>query len=601
MMPIQDRVLKLQQLLAEKQLDGYIVPSEDPHQSEYVAPAWKRREFISGFTGSAGLFACTPREAGLWTDGRYFLQAETELAGSGVKLFRQGEAGVPDWKEWLIQQCRGKSQPKVGVNPALFAIGSFRSLEKQLSQAGVELQAEEDDLVDRVWGAARPAPLLTPLRVHEAKFAGRTVSEKLRELRAAMETAGVRSLVVSALDEIAWLFNLRGDDVPYNPVFYAFALIREKTATLYVHPSKVDAKLRKELEGTLEFEPYDAFLSGLGALQSAAPVWLDPTTTSAAIVRRLEAAAVPYNAQTSPLASWKARKNAAELAGMKAAHRRDGVAVLRFFAWLDRALAAGDRLSEISVAVKLEELRAQESSFLGPSFATIAGYGPHGALPHYRATPHSDAPLAKRGLFLLDSGGQYLDGTTDITRTVALGAPSAAEKKVYTTVLKAHLQLARSRFPRGTNGYQLDAIARQPLWEQQLDFRHGTGHGVGAALCVHEGPFSVSLRRNLVALEPGHCLSNEPGCYLEGAFGVRIENLVTVVALPGDGTFGEFLGFENLTLCPYDRKLIDCALLSPGEIMQVDAYHQEVGKALREHLQGDDLCFLDAAIAPLRP
>lgn len=603
MIKTQDRIVKLQRLLEEAHLDAYVVPSEDPHQSEYVAPAWKRREFISGFTGSAGLFACTPREAGLWTDGRYFLQAETELDGSGIKLFRQGEKGVPDWKEWLIQQCQGKTSSRVGVNASLFAIEHYQNLEKQLSKAGIQLVPQDSDLVDRVWAQARPTPRLSPLRKHPSSFAGRETREKLQELREAMKAIGARSCIVSALDEIAWLFNLRGDDVPYNPVFYAFAQVSEKSATLFVHPSKVDPALKKDLAGTLEFVPYDAFLPSLAQLRGVAPVWLDPATSSAAVVQKLEEAGVAVLLQSTPLASWKARKNSEELEGMRAAHRRDGVAMVRFFAWLERALEAGEKLSEISVAEKLEELRALDSSFLGSSFATIAGYGPHGAQPHYRATPSSDVPLAKRGIFLIDSGGQYLDGTTDITRTVALGEPTAEEKRIYTSVLRAHLMLARSRFPRGTNGYQLDAIARQVLWEEQLDYRHGTGHGVGAALCVHEGPFSISLRKNMVPLEVGHCLSNEPGCYPEGSFGVRIENLVTVVAEKSVSAFGEFLGFENLTLCPYDQRLIDLELLSPSEIKQVDAYHAEVGRSLRGFLQGeedkDNLRFLDRAIAPL--
>ncbi len=594
-----DRIIQLQQLLQDAKFDAYVVPSEDPHQSEYVAPTWKRREFISGFTGSAGLFACSPTEAGLWTDGRYFLQAETELAGSGIKLFRQGNAGVPDWKEWLVQQCKNKGQGRVGVNPSLFAADKYQALDEHLKAVGITLVPVEKDLIDRVWGEARPQARLTPLRRHPQSFAGRSTDEKLKDLRAAMKEVGARSIVVSALDEIAWLFNLRGDDVPYNPVFYAFALVTEGGATLYVHPSKVEASLKQEMGSALKFASYEAFEGELSQLRSSAPVWLDPGTTSAAVVRRLSESGVEMLRQATPLPAWKARKNSEELKGMRAAHVRDGVAVVRFFAWLERALAAGEKWTEITAADKLEEFRARDKSFKGLSFATIAGYGPHGALPHYRSTPSSDVQLSRPGIFLVDSGAQYADGTTDITRTVALGTPTEEQKRVYTTVLKAHLLLARTLFPRGTNGYQLDAIARQPLWEQQLDFKHGTGHGVGAALCVHEGPFSVSLKRNFFPLEAGHILSNEPGCYLEGSFGVRIENLVTVVAQVGAGSFGEFLGFENLTLCPYDRKLIDAELLSLSEIRQIDLYHQQVSQALRTSLQGEDLSFFDAAVAPL--
>lgn len=584
-MNVTERVKNLQSLMNQHKLDAYVVPSADPHQSEYVADAWKRREFISGFTGSAGLFACTKSEAGLWTDGRYFVQAETELSGSPIRLYKQGQD--PDWKEWLANKLSSGS--RIGINPSLFSISSFRGLEDLLSQRKIEIVTQDDDLVDQVWKPTRPKLPDAALFDHPLQYAGIDRREKLQNLRKAMKEVGAKSVIVSALDEIAWLFNLRGSDVSYNPVFYAFALVTETSATLFA--SQVSEQTRKALPDDIKLASYDGFAAALPSLQTSAPVWLDGSTVSAWIERKLRDLGIPLLVQDSPIPAWKAVKNAAELSGMRAAHVRDGVAMLRFLHWLSDAIKK-DGLTEISVSDKLETFRQQQSAYKGPSFSTIAGYGPHGALPHYRATPESNAKLEVPGVFLIDSGGQYDDGTTDITRTISLGAPSDFEKKIYTSVLKGHLLLGRSLFPAGTNGYQLDVLARQPLWKQMLDYNHGTGHGVGAALCVHEGPFSVSTRKNLFPLTVGHILSNEPGCYLETQFGVRIENLVTVVKKGQDPAFGEFLGFEDLTLCPYDRHLIDKNLLNDEEIEQINHYHQRVRQELSPFLDESDKAFL---------
>jgi Xaa-Pro aminopeptidase len=594
-MDIQTRVSKLQSLLQSKKLDGYVVPSADPHQSEYVADVWKRREFISGFSGSAGLFACTRGKAGLWTDGRYFIQAENELRGSSVTLMRQGAPGVPDWKEWMAQELpRGA---RLGVNLSLFSSEAFRQVQERMASVGIQLEAQTLDLIDEVWGEQRPAFPSSPLREHALEYAGESRESKLTRLRDAMRREGVRGLIVSALDEVAWLFNLRGADVSYNPVFYAFALVTETQSTLFVSPSKVSEELITRLGSTVRWGDYDRFMDELSRFKPHAPIWMDPATSSAAVEHALSSAGIELHMKPTPIAAWKARKNLAELRGMRDAHIRDGVAMLRFMAWFERAIAT-EALDELKVAEQLERFRRMAPEYIGPSFATIAGYGPNGALPHYRATPESCLPLRTQSIFLLDSGGQYYDGTTDITRTFACGTPTSEEKTIYTRVLKGHLLLKRSLFPAGTNGYQLDVLARQPLWSAQLDYGHGTGHGVGAALCVHEGPFSVSLRKNLFPLEVGAVLSNEPACYRPGRFGVRIENLVTVVE-HGSSDWGSYLGMEDLTLCPYERRLIDASLLQAEEIAQVDAYHQLVAQQLRDFLQGDDLAFLERATAPL--
>jgi Xaa-Pro aminopeptidase len=590
---VRDRVQTLRGLLKSQNISAYVVPSADPHQSEYVAPKWGRREFISGFTGSAGLFAMNTDEAGLWTDGRYFVQAEAELKDSSIKLFKQGVSGVPDWQDWMIQTLPKGS--RVGINPDLFSTHAYRNIEGHFRQAGLDLVAVSDDLVDQVWAKSRPELPSEAFYDHPLSYAGETRESKLARLRKAMAEEGAKAIIISALDEIAWLFNLRGRDVPNNPVFYAYAVITETKAELFTELAKIDAPLRKALGPAVSLKAYDDFRSALPTLKG--PVWIDPNSVSAAVESVLKDKRVSILGKDSPISAWKAVKNAAELEGMRAAHVRDGVAMVRFSRWLKETIGH-ERIDEVSVADKLESFRRQAKEFRGPSFSTIAGYGPHGALPHYRASVASSLELLPKGMFLLDSGAQYDDGTTDITRTYTLGQTSDYHRFIYTTVLKGHLMLGRSLFPKGTNGYQLDAIARQPIWQEALDYNHGTGHGVGAALCVHEGPFSVSLRRNMTPLEVGHVLSNEPACYVVNDFGVRIENLVTVVAKTSN-TFGSYLGFEDLTLCPYEKDLIDTKRLSQDDIKQVNTYHARVRAALSPYLEGKDLDFLRAATEAL--
>ncbi len=593
-MNVSERVSKLQDLLKSQNLAAYVVPSADPHQSEYVAEKWNRRKYISGFTGSAGLFALNTETAGLWTDGRYFEQAETELKGTPIHLFKQGVQGVPEWQEWMIQTLKRGS--RVGINPSLFSTASYQKIQGAFDKAGLELVPQQEDLVDRIWAGQRPDLPKDHLYAHPLKYAGESTAQKLARLRTQLEKGGAKALVVSALDEIAWLFNLRGRDVPNNPVFYAYAIVTGDRATLYTETSKLDAKVKETLGSDVAIAPYESFQAALAKLQG--PVLVDPNTSSAEVESTLRRSGIEIILKDSPLPAWKAVKNKAELDGMKAAHVRDGAAMVKFIRWLKGAILK-EGLDELNVADKLESFRKESPEYLGASFTTISGYAAHGALPHYRATPESFSRLEAKGIYLVDSGGQYVDGTTDITRVFALGAPEARHKQVYTAVLKGHLLLKRTLFPTGTNGYQLDVLARQPIWAEGLDYNHGTGHGVGAALCVHEGPFSVSLRKNLTPLEVGHILSNEPGCYLVGDFGVRIENLVTVVEQKTSKAYGTFLGFEDLTLCPYERELIDVARLSPEERQQVDAYHARVLAELGPLLSGDELTFLKGQTKPL--
>jgi Xaa-Pro aminopeptidase len=595
MAAIRERVRALQNRLKELNLHGYVVPSADAHQSEYVAEAWKRREYISGFSGSAGLFACTQEASGVWTDSRYWSQAEGELKDTGISLHRQGAPGVLEWKDWFASVLPKGS--RVGLNPHLFSMDQFQAVEATLKANGLEGVLVDTDLVDQVWGAERPAEPTAPLREHPLVYAGESVADKLKRLRTELASRKAQGLLVSALDEVAWLFNLRGGDVDYNPVFYAFALVTDKQATIFVDPRKVTPDVRQALGSLVTWAPYSALADGIKALSKTLPLWLDPKTTSEAVANMARSAGLSVMAETSVLPKWKAAKNAAEIEGFRKSHVRDGVAMVKFFRWLRDELTRRD-VDEMTAADKLEAFRQEGELYRGASFATIAGYGGNGALPHYRSTPATNQKLKAPGIFLLDSGGQYDDGTTDITRTIALGSPAPHHKDVYTRVLKGHLQLARTEFPQGTTGFQLDVLARQPLWRVALDYGHGTGHGVGAALCVHEGPFSVSQRFINVPLAAGNVLSNEPACYFVGEFGVRIENLLTVV--PSQETaFGRFLKFENLTLCPYDHHLIAKDLLTHEEIEQVDAYHRVVKSTLAPFLFGDDLAYLDAMCAPL--
>jgi Xaa-Pro aminopeptidase len=603
-MDVEKRLAALRKLMISKQIDAYIVPSSDPHGSEYVADAWQRRAFMSGFDGSAGTVAITRKEAGLWTDSRYFIQAAQQLETTSIELFRQGVAGVEDLPDWL--RSRLDSPARVAVNAALFSVEAFEELQGELAKGGIELVGVEHDLVDLVWADDRPELPAEPVRSHPVELAGEPAQDKISRLRSKMEEVGADSCVLTVLDEIAWLLNLRGGDVSYNPVFVSYAVVSPRRIELFVDPKKLgepEGEARRALPKDVMVRPYEDFERALAELQSMR-VWLDPASASAWVGQRLEKAGAELIMRRSPLPRWKASKNGAELEALKKAHLEDGVAVTRFLMWLDELRSGNEpglgTLTELSVVDRLEELRAERPGYLGPSFATIAAYGPHGAIVHYRVTPESCSVLRPEGLLLVDSGGQYRQGTTDVTRTIALGEPTEAEKETYTAVLKGHLSLSRALFPAGTNGYQLDVIARSPLWSRRLDYGHGTGHGVGAALCVHEGPFSVSLKQNLTPLEPGNVLSIEPGCYRKDEHGVRIENLVHVVAAsPRRADVGPFFGFEPLTLCPYDRKLIVGEMMTTDEIEQVDSYHRRVSEALSAHLKSNEREWLTRATAPL--
>ena len=589
------RLARLRDAMREHEIAAYLVPSSDPHQSEYVPEHWARRQWMSGFTGSAGELVVGLEGGGLWTDGRYHLQARQQLRGSGLKLFPVGDRDVPTLEEHLAKTLpRGAA---VGVDPAVVSMKRTRRIARKFAPAGVTLKPIDENLVDAVRGPAPGRRARAPVAPLPTRFSGESSASRLRRVRRAMRGRKADALVVTTLDAIAWLFNVRGSDVAYNPVVIAYAVVTPDEAVLHVDRGKLDAAAEAHLRRTVRIEPYAGIrrtLRGLGRRKAA--VWIDPETTSLMCARHLEGAK-PILAP-SPIPRMKARKNAVELAGIRAAHRRDGAVMVRFLHWLERSVPAGG-VTEMSAAAKLDGLRAAGERFRGLSFPTIAGYADHGAIIHYSVDEASDIPLHPEGLFLVDSGGHYLDGTTDVTRTLLLGGrPTDAQRDSYTRVLKGHIAIATARFPAGTTGARLDTLARAALWQSGRDYPHGTGHGVGAFLNVHEGPQSISHRSTEVPLEPGNIQSNEPGYYEPGAFGIRIENLVEVVK---DEAIGprDFLRFDTLTLCPIEKRLVDPELLSAGERGWLDAYHARVLDTLGPDLDGDERAWLEGACAPL--
>lgn len=555
--------------MKQRGISACIIPGTDPHASEYITEYWKERQWISGFTGSAGTVAITLDEAGLWTDSRYFLQGEQQLEGTGIELMKQGLPETPAMLSWLGATL--KPGEKVGVNPQMFSLNAYAAMRSELGASGLELVSI--DLISSVW-TNRPMLPQNPFLVFDVAYAGKALQEKLALVRVEMQKANAEVLVLSALDDIAWLFNIRGNDVDYNPVVISYALVETDKATLYVAPEKLTHGTKEYLKNAgIQVAPYPAIYADLEKIPVSQAVLVDGGKLNQALFESLPGGCTVRN-MMSPVFKLKSIKNEVEMSGYRKAMVKDGVALTRFFMWLEKNLAGGN-LTEMSVSEKLREFRSQQENFMGESFGTIAGYGPHGAIVHYSATPESDAALKPEGVFLLDSGGQYLEGTTDITRTVALGTPTARQKNDFTLVLKGHIALSMVVFPTGTRGSQLDVLARMALWEQGLNYGHGTGHGVGHFLNVHEGPQSIRAEENPVVLQAGMFMSNEPGLYRTGEYGIRTENLVHIVpAMKTD--FGQFLRFETITLFPIDQQLVDFEQLTSREINWINNYHKMV-------------------------
>lgn len=600
------RLSLLRAELRTRGLDAFIVPSTDPHNSEYTASCFERRAFISQFTGSAGTAVITADAAYLWTDGRYFLQAETQLdTNSGWELMRAGLPETPTISVFLAEHLPPGS--KIGIDPTLHSVDAADSIRAALEPVGSTLQLEPTpNPVDVVWAEARPAYPQGAVRIHESEYAGMDTPEKLNNLRSQMKTRAAHALILSMLDEVAWLFNIRGDDVPHCPVVIAYAMVTQDQATLYLDLSKVSSDVADRLaHDGVTISPYEAVVDDAQAIAKTGTIWFDPSSTSAAL------AAAVMNAQNyismngsegkpasvirepTPVVLAKAIKNEAELNGMLNAHIHDGVGLCSFLCWLENLVRSGDSISEVDAAKKLESFRAARPGFIMNSFDTIAGVGPNGAIIHYRAEEESCSIITGDEVFLLDSGGQYVDGTTDVTRTMHLkGAASEFEKQCFTRVLQGHIALDSTVFPRGTTGLMIDSFARRRLWAAGLDYRHGTGHGVGACLNVHEGPQSISGRpnSNKTALQQGMIVSNEPGYYEDGKFGIRLENLMYIVKKNTEHQFGgtDFLGFEPLTHVPIDKGMIITKMMDAAEIAWLDEYHEQVWQKLSVLMSDDD-------------
>ncbi|MBB1491798.1 MULTISPECIES: aminopeptidase P family protein [unclassified Paracoccus (in: a-proteobacteria)] len=581
------RIAALRDLMARRGLDAVIVPRADAHQGEYVADADARLRWLTGFSGSAGFAIVTALKAGVFIDGRYRVQVRAEVDPSILTPVPWPETTASAWLKKALPQGGA-----LGYDPWLHTRAEIEALEKGLAGSGIVLRPIANP-VDAIW-PDRPAPPKGAARVHDAALAGAGPAEKRAAIAAALQAAGQRTAVLTMPDSIAWLLNIRGADIPRNPIVQAFATIdAEERVGLFADPDKFDDKLRAHLGNEVTISHPAQFAPALEQLQG--PVRLDADTAPEAVFRAVEEAGIAIARDRDPVALPKARKTLAEIEGMRAAHRRDAVAVIRALAWVDGREPG--RFTEIDVARTLEGFR-REAGAIDISFDTICGAGPNGAIVHYRVTGATNRTVENGELLLLDSGGQFPDGTTDITRTIAIGAPAEAARDAYTRVLQGMIALSRLRFPNGLSGRDIEAVARAPLWTAGMDFDHGTGHGVGAALCVHEGPLRIS-RRSELPLEPGMIFSNEPGYYREGEWGIRIENLIVVEpAASPDGR--EMLGFETLTLVPIDKRLIGIGMLSRAEIAWLDAYHarvrDEIGPLVPEDVRG----WLQQATAPLQ-
>jgi Xaa-Pro aminopeptidase len=589
-----ERIKALRRLMATAKLDAYLVPRADEHQGEYVPASAARLQWLTGFSGSAGLAIVTKKTATLFVDGRYTVQARAEVEPGLIEVssVMRGKIG-----EWLGEHLpRGAT---VGFDPRLHTIAEVERLEAALKPHGIRLAPTARNLVDRVWGRARPPAPNDLVSLHPAKFAGRSAQDKIADIQKRLKADKQDAVVLTLSDSVAWVFNIRGSDIPHTPVALAFAIVPASgKPELFVAPEKLEAATRAHLETFAKISAPAALAERLKALRTAGKrARLDPNTASYWFARAL-GGGKRIARGPDPSLALKAIKNPTEIKGSRAAHLRDGLAVTRFLAWLDGAAATG-ALDEIEAVRRLEGFRRATNQLREISFDTISGSGPNGAIVHYRVSEATNRKLRAGELFLIDSGAQYLDGTTDITRTVAIGKPTAEMRQRFTLVLKGHIAIASARFPKGTRGIDLDPFARRALWQHGLDYDHGTGHGIGSYLSVHEGPQSIS-RAGMAVLEPGMICSNEPGYYKEGAYGIRIENLVLVTELTKlPGADRETMGFETLTLAPIDRRLIVKELLTADETQWLDGYHARVAAALGPDLDEDARAWLKHATAPL--
>ena len=585
---IKERIHALRMTFRPNNIKAFIIPSTDPHLSEYVAPYWMSREWISGFTGSAGTVVILMDKAGLWTDSRYFLQAEKELEGSGITLYKEMLPETPSITKFLCQNL--KPGESVSIDGKMFSVQQVEQMKEDLAPYQLQVNLFGDPLKN-IW-KDRPSMPDAPAFIYDVKYAGKSCGEKVAAIRTELKKKGIFALFLSSLDEIAWTLNLRGSDVHCNPVIVSYLLVTQDEVVYFISPEKITQEVNEYLqEQQVSLRKYDEAESFLNSF-AGENILIDPKKTNYAIYSAINPACKVVRGE-SPVTLLKAIRNEQEIAGIHHAMQRDGVALVKFLKWLEASVLSGKE-TELSVDRKLHEFRAAQPLYMGESFDTIAGYKEHGAIVHYSATEESDVTLQPKGFLLLDSGAQYLDGTTDITRTIALGELTEEEKTDYTLILKGHIALAMAKFPAGTRGAQLDVLARMPIWSHGMNFLHGTGHGVGHFLSVHEGPQSIRMNENPIVLQPGMVTSNEPGVYKAGSHGIRTENL-TLVCKDKEGMFGEYFKFETITLCPICKKGIIKEMLTAEEVKWFNDYHQTVYKKLSPSLNEEEKKWLQEA------
>ena len=578
---IKERIHALRMTFRPNNIKAFIIPSTDPHLSEYVAPYWMSREWISGFTGSAGTAVILMDKAGLWADSRYFLQAEKELEGSGITLYKEMLPETPSITKFLCQNL--KPGESVSIDGKMFSVQQVEQMKEDLAPYQLQVNLFGDPLKN-IW-KDRPSMPDAPAFIYDVKYAGKSCGEKVAAIRTELKEKGIFALFLSSLDEIAWTLNLRGSDVHCNPVIVSYLLVTQDEVVYFISPEKITQEVNEYLqEQQVSLRKYDEAESFLNSF-AGENILIDPKKTNYSIYSAINPACKVVRGE-SPVTLLKAIRNEQEIAGIHHAMQRDGVALVKFLKWLEASVLSGKE-TELSVDRKLHEFRAAQPLYMGESFDTIAGYKEHGAIVHYSATEESDVTLQSKGFLLLDSGAQYLDGTTDITRTIALGELTEEEKTDYTLILKGHIALAMAKFPAGTRGAQLDVLARMPIWSHGMNFLHGTGHGVGHFLSVHEGPQSIRMNENPIVLQPGMVTSNEPGVYKAGSHGIRTENL-TLVCKDKEGMFGEYFKFETITLCPICKKGIIKEMLTAEEVKWFNDYHQTVYKKLSPSLNEEE-------------
>lgn len=581
------RLAALREEMRREHLSAFIFPSSDPHNSEYVPSRWEGRKWISGFDGSAGTAVVTLHSAALWTDSRYFLAAEEQLAGTEFQLMRERVEGTPSIAEWIATEIEGAESTEIGVDGMCMTYAECSDLKTDLKHNGGITVRTNLDILDRIW-TDRPSVPLNPVIIHPIEYAGESCHDKLGRIRSSLLRRGASGMLMTQLDDIAWTLNLRGTDVHCTPVFVAWLIVAEEVAVLYIKDEKLSPEVIDYLNAEgVAIDDYDNIIDALNSYDGYT-LLIDPATTNYTLSQlrgNFNLVSAP-----SPVPEMKAIKNEVECNGFRNAMQRDGVAMVKFLKWLEEAVPKGSE-TELSVSAKLRQLRAEQPLFKDESFDTIAGYEEHGAIVHYEPTPDTDVPLRSEGFLLLDSGAQYLDGTTDITRTIQLGKVTDLHRRVYTLVLKGHLSLQNLCFPRGAAGTQLDAVARVAMWREGMNFMHGTGHGVGSYLSVHEGPHQIRQEYRPTPMLEGMTVTDEPGLYLAGKFGVRIEN--TLLTVPYMTTeFGKFLRFEPLTLCPIDTRPIVVDMLSTEELGVLNAYHKMVYERLSPMLDEEHKAWL---------